>query len=197
MPPVISNLVFTASGSTIVATWDTDTSSDSNLSAGGKAAVDNGVAANTTTGHQCVVAGLSPSTTYSCIVTSGGTSSSPQNVTTSAAPGRIPIIGASLGSLQARGQVGDSYYTFVSNDNLTYVTQNDGKGITGSANAGANLQLAKFTDETAMTGSNVNIMSSYLGINTTNGTDGPAGIALRGGTYGIFGLAGRLFMHLG
>src|SRR4030095_11142481 len=32
---------------------------------------------------------------------------------------------------------------------------------------------------------------------TTNGTDGPAGIALRGGTYGIFGLAGRLFMHLG
>ncbi len=72
--PVISALLFFKTDSTIVATWTTDVSADSNLTAGGKAAIDNGVAANSTS-HQCIVTGLLASTVYSCIVTSGGTSS--------------------------------------------------------------------------------------------------------------------------
>ena len=197
--PVISNLVFTKTESTIVATWTTDVSADSNLTAGGKAAIDNGVAANSTS-HQAIVTGLLNNSTYSCIVTSGGTSSSPQNVTTNAAPTRIPIRWATNGVVTtapfAAPSGGDSIYTFVSSDNITYATMNDGFGFTGSDNAGANLQVGKFTNDSTLAGANVNIMSSYLGFATQNGTDGPGGIALRGATHGPFGLNGRLFLSL-
>src|SRR5580765_5307465 len=97
--PVISNLVFTKTDSTIVGTWDTDTSSDSNLTAGGKAAIDNGVAPNTTTVHQCVVTGLLANTSYSCVVTSGATSSSPQSITTNVAQTRLRVTSATMGSV--------------------------------------------------------------------------------------------------
>src|SRR5215472_15032421 len=129
--PVISGLSYTVTDSTIVAVWTTDVSADSNLSAGGKAAIDNGVAANGTS-HQCIVTGLLPSTTYSCFVTSGGSSSSPQNVTTNALQSRTLVTSASNGSV-TNGSVSNNYSdtqrTFLSNDNKVYVTQDDGKGI--------------------------------------------------------------------
>src|SRR4030095_13290151 len=107
MPPVISDLVYTVTESTIVATWTTDIAADSNLSAGGKAAIDNGFAANSTS-HQAVVTGLLPSTLYSCIVTSGGTSSAPQNVTTNAAQTRIVVTGGTMGSVSSTTPVNTS-----------------------------------------------------------------------------------------
>jgi len=197
--PVISALTFFKTESTIVATWTTDVSADSNLSAGGKAAVDNGYAANSTS-HQCVVTGLSPNTSYSCVVTSGGTSSIPQNVKTLPQYNRIPILsatgtGATTCAFAAPGG-GDSLYTFVSSDNITYCTMNDGFGFSGVNNAGANFQLGKITNESTFAGANVNIMSSYLGQATQDGSDGPGGIALRGACHSIFGLNGHLFLGL-
>src|SRR5262245_40128226 len=90
--PVISNLVYTKTDTTIVATWTTDVSSDSNLSVNGKAAIDNGFETSVTS-HQCVVVDLEPSTAYpNCFVTSGGTSSSSSTQSTTAALTRLPIV---------------------------------------------------------------------------------------------------------
>jgi len=197
--PVISNLVFTKTASTIVATWDTDTSSDSNLSAGGKAAIDNGVAANQTTGHQCIVVGLLPSTVYSCFVTSGGTSSSPQNVTTNALNTRILVTSASNGAVTLGSQtnnLSDTQRTFLSNDNKVYVTQDDGKGIVvGTPNAGFNTQVAALSDEVAMTGG-ATLLNTYGGLAALSGTDGPAGAAMTNKSTGLFGLNGNLHMFV-
>jgi hypothetical protein len=199
--PVISNLVYTVTESTIVATWTTDTSSDSNLSAGGKAAIDNGVAANSTS-HQAIVTGLLNNTVYSCVVTSGGTSSSPQNVTTSPARNRIPVLSATNGATSVAAFAptggGDSLYSFISSDNVAYMTENDGFGFSGGANnAGANLQIGKITNESTFAGADVNLMTSYLGVDTTNGTDGPGSTPLRGGCWAPFSIGGNLFMFLG
>ena len=119
--PVISNLQYTVTDTTIVATWTTDVSSDSNIFAGAKAGIDNGVAASSTS-HQAVVTGLSPNTVYSCYVTSGGTSSTPQNQTTNAAPVRILITGVSLDATILGSNSGDSWFSFLSNDGNEYVT---------------------------------------------------------------------------
>ena len=192
--PVISNLVYTATDSTIVATWTTDTSSDSNLSAGGKAAIDNGVAANSTS-HQAVVTGLSPSTVYSCVVTSGGTSSSPQNVTTSTAHTSTPITSVSFGTVTTTAPDGDIPYNFTSNDNNTYMMRDDARTPPGGS--GSNQQLDIITNESTLAITQVNALSAYGLYSTNNGTDGPGGIALSNKGNGMFGMAGSLFMFTG
>lgn len=192
--PVISNLVFTVTASTIVATWNTDTSSDSNLSAGSKGGIDNGVAADSTN-HQCIVTGLSPSTVYSCYVTSGGTSSTPQNVQTGASPSRTVITNASFSGTRLTSSLeGDTYYNFVSSDGNTYVTQDDGTGfVNGSPNSGSNMQIGQWTNQSTLTGVNVNALSAYGAIATSNGSDGPSGHPLSNKLSGLFGLNGHLF----
>jgi hypothetical protein len=194
MPPVISNLVYTVTDTTIVATWTTDTSSDSNLSAGGKAAVDNGLAANSTS-HQAIVAGLAPSTLYSCIVTSGGTSSSPQNVTTSVAHSTTPITVVGFGTDHVTTADGDITYNFLSNDNITYMMRDDAKTPPGGA--GFNQQMDTVTNESTLALSLVNGMSAYGAYATENGTDGPAGHTLSNKGNGLFGMAGSLFWFTG
>jgi hypothetical protein len=174
MPPVITvGPTYTKTESTIVAVWTTDISSDSNLSAGGKAAIDNGVAANSTS-HQCIVTGLSPSTLYSCIVTSSGTSSSPQNVTTNAAPTRIPVTSVSFGSATAIVPDGDITYNFLSNDNVTYMCRDDAT----TPGTGANQQICSITNESTLAITQVNALTAYGGFAVNHGTHGPGGIAL-------------------
>jgi hypothetical protein len=195
--PVISNLVYTVTDTTIVATWTTDVSSDSNLSAGGKAAIDNGVAANSTS-HQAIVCGLSPNTVYSCFVTSGGTSSTSQNVTTNASPTRTVLKSIqSFGTGTSSTNHGDTNYTFVSSDNNTYITECDGQGfVSGTPNAGANAQLGVLTNESTLVGTAVNLLTGYGGQGTSTGTDGPSGSALTNKITGLFGMLGNLYLFM-
>ena len=175
-----------------MATWTTDTSSDSNLSAGGKAAIDNGVAANSTS-HQCVVTGLLPSTLYSCIVTSGGTSSSPQNVTTAASPTRFLVNSATMGGVSQLGgtQRGDTFNTVVGSDNNTYLSMDDGSGL-ALGGPFRNTQVSKVTNETTFAGVAASTLDNYGGAATTDGTDGPGGVAMTNKSTGIFAINGNL-----
>lgn len=196
--PVISALTYFVTDTTIVATWTTDVSADSNLSAGGKAAIDNGVAANSTS-HQCIVTDLKPSTGYACFVTSGGTSSSTTTQTTSALRTRIIVTSASMGAVTNTTQANtfsDTQRTFLSNDNKVYVTQDDGFGIvTGSHNSGYNTQVAALSDESAMTGG-ATLLTTYGAVNNLTGTDGPAADAMGNKSTGLFGLNGNLHMFV-
>ena len=196
--PVISALVFTKTDSTIVATWTTDVPADSNLSAGGKAAIDNGIAANSTS-HQAIVTGLLPSTLYSCIVTSGSTSSTPQNVTTNALQTRVLVTSAKNGTVTLGNEANnqsDTQRTFLSNDNKVYVTQDDGYGIVlGNRNAGFATQVAALSDETAFTGG-PSLLTNYGAAAEFDGTDGPGGVAMSNKSSGIFGLNGNLHMFV-
>lgn len=191
---VISGLSYTVTDTTIVGSWTTDISSNSNITCGGKNGIDNGIAPNSTS-HLAIVTGLSASTLYSCTVTSGSTTSSPSNQTTNAAPTRTPITSVSFGATTIGTVHGDTIYTFVSNDNNTYNQMDDGFGWPPSGpNAGANMQLDEITNESTFQGSTINLLTNYGASGTTNGTDGPSGAALSNKAYGIFGFSGNLFM---
>jgi Chitobiase/beta-hexosaminidase C-terminal domain len=193
--PVISNLVFTKTDSTIVATWDTDTSSDSNLTVGGNPAPDNGLAANKTIGHQCIMPNLLPNTLYSCTVTSGGTSSSPQNVTTNLAQTRTVVTSATMGSISFNANAsisGDTFHNCVASDGFTYMACDDGNGLVLNSAASGNTQMAKLTDESQMTGTRISL-SDYGAFNSTNGTDGPGDTPMTNKSTGVFALNGHLF----
>ena len=194
--PVISALSFSASDSTIVGSWTTDISSDSNMTAGGKAAVDNGYQTAVTT-HICIVTGLLPSQPYSCIVTSGATSSTPQTITTSAQHLSQPIQRATVLSFSQAPNHGDDNPTFVSNDDVTYILEDDGFGFVAgpTPNAGANMQICKLTTESTLVGPLVNLWTAYGGAGGggSNGTDGPGGAALSNKTTGLIGFSGDLY----
>jgi hypothetical protein len=188
----ISGLSYSPSDTTIVASWTTDTSANSNLSCTSKAAIDNGVAANSTT-HQCIVTGLAPTTVYSCTATSGSTSSTPQNVTTLAAATRTAPIAAYNGPSTSIGNHGDSVSTFVSNDNNTYAIMNDGYGFAASPGGGANMQIGLITNEATLLGQLGNLLTAYGLYATQNGTDGPGGTALSNKLFDIMSMGGVLF----
>jgi hypothetical protein len=190
--PVISALTYTVTDSTIVAVWTTDVPADSNLTAGSKAAIDNGVAASSTS-HQCVVPGLLPNTLYPCFVTSGGSSSNPQNVRTNPVQNRLLITSGTMSAITAgTTPAGDTYRSFVSSDNATYMTQDDGKGfIVGSPSSGYNTQIGKISNETTLAGTLISL-TNYGALNSSSGTDGPAGAAMSNKSTGLFGLNGNL-----
>jgi len=195
MPPVITvGPTYTVTDSTIVAVWTTDINSDSNLSAGGKAAIDNGFQTNVTS-HQCIVTGLLPNTVYSCQVASGGTSSSPQNVTTGASVTRLPIMEVKISNAHSSTvNKGDTFYSAWSNDGNVYSTQDDGQGIAaGASNAGFNMQIVRITIEDLLVGVDTNHLSAYGGLASTNGTDGPAGAPMSYKLSGLFPMNGSLF----
>ena len=195
MPPIISALVFTKTDTTVAATWTTDIAANSNIFAGSKAGVDNGVAANGTA-HAAIVAGLLPQTTYSCTVSSSGTTSTPQNVTTNAAATRIQITAASNGAVtlgSASNNYGDTQRTFLSNDGNVYIVSNDGKGfVAATPNAGFSINLAALSNEVNMTGGATLIAAPYGALAATNGTDGPGLAAMTNKTSGHIGLNGNL-----
>jgi hypothetical protein len=192
MGQTISGLSYSTTDSTIVGTWTTNTSANSNITCGGKNGIDNGVAASSTS-HQAIVPGLINNTVYSCTVTSGSTTSSPQNVKTLVAQTRIRVTSASMGSNNelANSSLGDTFRSFVSNDGFTYMTEDDGNGFKIGTTTSANTQIGKITDENALTGTQVSL-SNYGPFNTTNGTDGPGGAAMTNKSTGLFGLNGNL-----
>src|SRR5262249_54682465 len=109
---------------------------------------------------------------------------------------RLLATNATLGSPTVIGPPGggDTQNTFISSDNVTYFNQSDGFGIAGTNNAGANAQIDNITDESAFSGSTVNLLTAYGGFATNNGTDGPAGTALTNKVNRVFGLNGHLFL---
>jgi len=189
----ITGLTYTPSDTTIVATWYTSGASSTAMTCGGIPGVDNNTAPNGTF-HQSIVAGLSATSVYSCTVTSGATSSTAQNVTTTAAATRTPLTSVSFGSPTTTGVHGDTVDSFISNDNKTYVTEDDGYGFTGSPNAGANMQVGVLTTESTLTGTLVNLLTSYGAFDTSTGTDGPSGAAQTNKLSGIFSMAGTLYL---
>jgi hypothetical protein len=195
---VITGPSYFVTASTIVATWTTNISADTHMQCGGKLAADDGYAANGTS-HQAVVEGLFSQQTYSCTVTSGSTTSSPSNQTTSAQPTRIPIRSAQLGNptqLPSTGIVhGDTNFTFVDSGNLTKIIDCDGYGfVSGTPNAGANMQLATLTNETTFVGTPVNLLTAYGPFNTFTGTDGPTSAALTNKVTGLWSMRGNLYI---
>lgn len=187
----ISGLTYSPDDTTIVATWFTSGGSNSVLSCGGKAAVDNNFQQSVTF-HQAVVTGLSSSTLYSCAVTSGATTSSSTNVTTLAPVTRTAPTTASTGTATINTTpIGDSFYNATSNDNVTYVTIDDSSGLTPGCSQ--NMQINKFTTESTMAGSSVNCLTVFGAGGTSNGTDGISGFAASNKLNGIFAMGGDLY----
>lgn len=189
---------FQVTDTTIVATGITASATTSSLTCGGKAAIDNGVAAASTS-HQNIVVGLTANTAYSCSVTWGSFTSPAKSVTTAVAQTRTPVLVASLSTptIVPNANHGDTLYTFVSNDNKSYITEGDGYGFVQSTpNAGANMQLGVLTNETtgAFAGTTVNLLTAYGAWDTTNGTDGPGGAAMTNKPTGLFSMAGNLYI---
>jgi hypothetical protein len=188
----ISGLTYSPAAQSIVATWHTSSPSNGSLQCGGKA--DN--APNyeiAVTFHVHIVTGLASATGFSCSVTSGATTSSATTVTTAAAPTRTPVTTASLGPITTTTVHGDVLANFVSNDNSTYMTEDDGFGFTGSANAGANMQLGKLTNEATLAGVPVNLFTNFGPFATGTGTDGPGGASLTNKLTAIWGQGGNLY----
>jgi hypothetical protein len=193
MGQTISALSYSTTDSTIVGTWATNIPEDSNITCGAVHGKDNGIAANSTA-HQAIVASLLANTTYSCTVTSGSTTSSPENVKTSAAHSSIGVTSVIFGSPTTTSADGDIPYNFTSNDGITYMTRDDAWTPGG---AGFNQQLDQITNESTLAISLVNGLSNYGAFATENGTDGPGGHTLSNKANGLFGMSGSLFMFTG
>jgi hypothetical protein len=187
-PQIIS---FAVTDSTVVATWTSPTAVVGSFSANGIAAVDNDVQLASTS-HQQIVAGLPANTGVTCIVQSGS-SLFIQTVKTAVAHSSIPVISVAFGSPTATVPDGDIPYNFLSNNNITYMIRDDAQ-VTGT---GANQQLCSITNEATLAIAQINPLTAYGGYATTNGTDGPGGIALSNKANGLFGMKGSLFMFTG
>lgn len=198
-----TDVVYTVTDTTIAASWTTAAPADSNIFAGDKPGLDNGFPQNVTS-HVAIVAGLDPSTTYSCAVESGGASSAAVQVTTAPAQPRVAISSATNSEVtttafvSANSQGGDTFRTFLSNDDNMYLTEDDGYGIVSNTpNSGYATQVAKITDESAFSGGS-SLLTNYGGFAETNGTDGTAtgasSVALSNKSTGLIGLNGNLHM---
>jgi hypothetical protein len=188
----ISGVVFTpVSDTSIVAQWTTDTPADSNAFCGGVPADDNGRQTAVTTTHEVVFTGLIATSSYPCHVTSAGISSSTQNVETLSPATRTPILLGILGPVTSTSYTGDILANFLSSDNFHYL------GIDDSTSPGssANMSLLKITNESTLAMSSVNSLSSYGAAGTTNGTDGPGGVALSYKQSSLFGMNGCLYLY--
>ncbi len=192
-------VTYSASDTSIVATWTTATSADTKCFAGEKPGLDNNAPEPNKTSHVCIVTGLAANTSFSVYAESGDMRSTPQMVTTDAAQVRTPVNQVAFGStITARWPSGDVAitHTFVSNDGNQYITQDDGFGFEASPNGGANMQIGKRRASTLM-GTLVNRLTNYGGFASFNGTDGPGGIPQTNKLTGIFGMGGCLYLfHL-
>jgi hypothetical protein len=142
--------------------------------------VDNGVQTGVAT-HSNIVAGLIPSTAYTCTVTTnltaGGTFTATGTVSTTAFPSSTQITDATLGTpvnnntlVSSTYQIkGDTFYNFISDNNRTYVTNDDTTGF--NLGGSANMAFGVFTSESPLQGVNVNLMSGFGGKATCNGAD--------------------------
>jgi hypothetical protein len=212
--PVISSLSSSVDANTIVTDWSTQTPADSQTSCGTspgvytKAAVDNGVWSGQFA-HQNVVAGLSPSVTYYCQVSStntAGSASATFTATTTALPGSTPITGLSLGSISSYNAIvssnqgcADTYYNARSDDGVTYFTVDDTTPCGAWKQSGlpsgwtpASMSVAKFTSESPLAGISINNMTAYGPCCTQQPPD-----SADQKDIGLFAMNGLLFMTIG
>lgn len=187
--PVISALTQSCDSVSCVLSWTTDIASDSRGNCSTEIAADNATAALATS-HQVTVAGLVPSTGYTCTVTSGSTNAT-ISATTTALATSTPITGVSVGTAtQYTGPVHcDTMYNFQSSDGTTYFICDDvasNAGFSGAQNSAVSLN--KFTT-IPTAASLVNAMSGYGNCCTLVAPDflSPKG-------QGLIGLNGNLFM---
>lgn len=194
--PTISALTQSVDANTVVLNWTTSVASDSRASCGTEQSPDNGIDAAATS-HSVVVAGLTPSTTYTCTVQSGSKTAT-ISATTNALPATTPITGISLGAMTnynttpvpACTMTGDTYYNTRSNDGTTYMLTMDSPGWNCGSTIQA-LQLAKFTQETPnLVGSTVNYLTAYP-------FNYPTPTAKAGGLMSIAGTLYATFTRLG
>jgi hypothetical protein len=165
---VISALAQSVDANTVVLTWTTDIASDSRGHCGTHESPDDGVQSGVTS-HVLAVAGLAPSTLYSCTIQSGSTTQAIA-ATTSALAASTPITGISIGSFTNYNSTsppntmsGDTYYNTRSNDGVTYMLTMDTSGWNGMPGLTSALQIAKFTNESPIVGSTVNYLSGFTG----------------------------------
>lgn len=198
VPISISGLTASPDANTVVLQWTTNLASNSTGSCGGEQAADNGVQ-TAVTSHEVVIAGLSPSTGYTC---TAGSASTTQNVsaTTTAQASSTPITGVTIGSVTAYNSTsppaangGDTFYNAVSNDGTTYVVTDDTTfGWTGQATVNTAMMVGKFTNLSPIVGANVNTLT---GFGTTS--SGPSGSGLSSKLSGLFPMGGCLLGAMG
>jgi hypothetical protein len=195
--PTISALAESVDANTVVLTWTTSIASDSRAACGSEQSPDNGIDPAATS-HSIVVAGLTPSTGYTCTVQSGAVTANIA-ATTTALAATTPITGISLGAMTdynttpvpACTMTGDTYYNTRSNDGITYMLTMDTSGWNCQPNNSSALQLAKFTHETPnLVGSTVNYLTAYP-------YNYPTPTAKAGGLMSIAGQLYVLFTRLG
>ena len=69
----------------------------------------------------------------------------------------------------------------------------DGFGFAASPNGGANMQVGVLTNEATLLGSTVNLLGTYGGYASNNGTDGPTGIPLSNKLSDLMSMGGALY----
>ena len=211
--PVISGLTSSPDSLTIVASWQTQTSSSSNMACGltagnyTNAAADNGIATGVTA-HMSVVAGLLPSHTYSCQVSSSnsaGTATATFSAATTALPASIPATGVSYSaptkynSIHASNQGNaDTFYgacfAGVSAPDC-YVTNDDTHGFTVSGlptGVNAPISLVHWLTLSPLVGQTIQVFTNYGGQARPTGDDG-----LSEKDSGLFAMANILYMAVG
>ncbi len=193
--PAISGLTASPSATTVVLQWTTSIGSDSRGHCGTEEAVDDGMQ-SVVTSHQIIVAGLAPSTGYTCTVQSGASTATVSTRTNALATSK-PITSVSIGTATQYNTTspphamnGDTFYNFVSNDGTTYITTDDTVGWSGGSVSAA-IMLAKFTSLSPMVGTNVNTLSGY---GPCCKPQGPQGLSPK--LNGLWGQAGQLYISL-
>ena len=194
----ISGLTSSSDANSIVLQWTTSGAASSSASCGAEGALPDPAQAAVTS-HELPVAGLSPSTGYTCTVCSNGAC---QNISpaTASAPSSTPIIGVSFGAETAYNSTsppaqnqGDTYYNTVSSDGVTYVVTDDTTyGFGGSGSVNSAMMVSKFTSLSPLIGQNVNTLEGF-----GNAEGGPSGSGLSSKLSGLISFDGCLFGAVG
>ncbi len=189
----ISALTQSPDANTVVLSWTTNAAASTSASCGSSAAPSDALQ-NSVTSHQIAVPQLTPSTTYSCQVCSGGACQSIAS-TTSAYATSTPITGISLSAPTAypnASMTGDVYPTTISNDGITYVFNGDTSGFVPGSSCQYSLVLGKFTSLSPLAATNINTFNSFAPGCTPLVADGN----LSPHAWGLASVGGKLFLSM-
>jgi hypothetical protein len=157
-------------------------------------------------GHEQIVAGLLPSTTYYCQISAtniAGTQTSVFAAITQGSPASTPITGLSFSSGTAYNSINsnnygccDTFYNAVSNDGTNYFTNDDTFGFQQNGQPAritnqSGITLGKFTSTNPVAGILINAMSAY----GSSGGQPPDNLSQK--DSGLFAMNGGLYMSLG
>jgi hypothetical protein len=168
---------------------------------------DNGIDIDSSVNHVQIVAGLQPSTTYYCQVSStagGSTVTSTFSIATTATPANIPATGVSYSTPIDYNTISppcvanaDTMYNAESNDGLTYFLLDDTNGwfCDGTALSGSksgNMTIGVWTSISPLQGHTLNWMTAF-GAATTASTYNSRSSK----NSGLLAMDGKLFMWNG